>query len=58
MIEGEALVEFLDSSNQDKEPNFCSGCRLEVIDIILGSFGLLESFTGREVSSEPSLLDQ
>jgi hypothetical protein len=28
-----------------------------VIDIILGSFGLLESITGCEVSLEPSLSD-
>jgi len=41
-------VEFLSSStvvilNQGNEPTFCGGGRLEVIDIILGSLGLLES---------------
>jgi len=55
-------VEFLNSSNletlnQGNEPTFFSGGRLEVIHIILGSFGLLESITSWEVSSEPSLLD-
>jgi hypothetical protein len=59
---GEALVEFLNYSNleilnQGNEPTFCSGCRLEVIDITLGSFGLLESITSWEVSSEPYLSD-
>jgi hypothetical protein len=53
----EALVEFLDSSNQGNESTFCSGCRLEVIGITLGSFGPLENITSWEVSSEPSLLD-
>jgi hypothetical protein len=58
----EALVEFLNSFNleilnQGNKPTFCSGSRLEVIDIALGSFGLLESIIGWEVSSEPSLLD-
>jgi hypothetical protein len=43
-----ALVEFLKSTNleilnQGNDPIFCSGCRLEVIDITLGSFGLLQS---------------
>jgi hypothetical protein len=59
---GEALVELLNSSklkilNQGTEPTFCNGCKLEVIDITLGSFGLLESITSWEVSSEPSLSD-
>ena len=59
---GEALVEFLNSSNleilnQDNKPTFCSGSRQEVIDITLGSFGLLESITEWEVSLEPSLSD-
>jgi hypothetical protein len=45
------LVEFLNSSkleilHQGNEPTFCSGSRLEVIDITLGSFGLLESIIG------------
>jgi hypothetical protein len=56
-------VEFLNSSNlespnQGNEPNFCSGSRLEVIDITLGSYKLVESFTGWEDLSEPSLSDQ
>jgi len=43
-----ALVEFLNSMsleilNQGNDPTFCSGHRLEVIDITLGSFGLLRS---------------
>jgi hypothetical protein len=57
---GEALVEFLNFSNleilnQGNEPTFCSGGRLEVIDITLGSFGFLESIIGWKVSSEPSV---
>jgi len=56
---GEALVEFLNSSklgilNQSNEPTFWSGYRLEVIDITLGSFGLLESITSWEVLQSPS----
>jgi hypothetical protein len=44
-------VECLNSSNleilhQGSEPTFCSGGRLEVIDIILGSFGFLEGIKG------------
>jgi hypothetical protein len=59
---GEALIEFLNSSNLEilnrgNEPTFCSGSRLEVIDITLGTFRLLESITDWEVSSEPSLSD-
>jgi hypothetical protein len=59
---GEVLVEFLNSFNleilnQGNEPTFCSGYRQEVIDITLGSFELLESITGWEVSLEPSLSD-
>jgi hypothetical protein len=59
---GEALVEFLGASNLDilnwgNEPTFCNGHRLEVIDITLGSFGLLESIMSWEVFSEPSLSD-
>ena len=58
----EALVEFLNSSNLEilnrgNEPTFCSGCRLEVIDLTLGSLRLLESIIGWEESSEPSLSD-
>jgi hypothetical protein len=59
---GEALVEFLNTTtfeilNWGNEPTFCSGGRLEVIDITLGSMRLLESIIGWEVSSEPSLSD-
>jgi hypothetical protein len=55
-------MEFLGSTdveilNWGDEPTFCSGGRLEVIDITLGSLGLLESILGWEVSSEPSLSD-
>jgi hypothetical protein len=55
-------VDFLNSTNleilnQGNEPTFCSGGRLEVTDITLGSLRLLESITGWEVSSEPSLSD-
>jgi hypothetical protein len=55
---GEALIDFLSSTNleifnQGNEPIFCSGGRQEVIDITLGSRGLLESITGWGVSSEP-----
>jgi hypothetical protein len=44
---GEALVEFLNSTNPEilnrgNEPTFCIGGRLEVIDITLWSFRLLE----------------
>jgi hypothetical protein len=59
---GEALMEFLDSSNLEilnrgNEATFSNVSRHEVIDIILGSFRLLERITGWEVSSEPSLSD-
>jgi hypothetical protein len=55
-------VEYLNSTNfeilnQDNDPTFCNGLRLEVIDITLGSFGLLGRVKSWEVSSEPSLLD-
>jgi hypothetical protein len=55
-------VEFLNSSNQEilyqgNCPTFCSGGRLEVINITLGSFGLLESTEEWEVSSEPTQSD-
>jgi hypothetical protein len=48
---GEALVEFLNSTNLEilnwgNEPTFCSGGRLEVTDITLRSFRLLESIIG------------
>jgi hypothetical protein len=59
---GEALIEFLNSScleilNRGNESTFYNGTRQELIDIILGSYGLLESITDWEVSSEPSLSD-
>jgi hypothetical protein len=52
---GDGLVEFLNSTNLEilnrgNEPTFCSGGRLEVIDITLGSFRLLKSIIGWEVS--------
>jgi hypothetical protein len=58
---GEALVEFLNTTtleilNRGNEPT-CSGGRLEVIDITLGSLKLLESILGWEVLSGPSLSD-
>jgi hypothetical protein len=47
----EALVEFLSALNleilnQGNEPTFCSSQMLEVIDITLGSFALLDSIIG------------
>ena len=59
---GESLYEFLNTTNleilnQGNEPIFCNVSRQEVIDINLGSYGLLESITGWEVSQEPSLSD-
>jgi len=59
---GEALVLFLNSPNMEilnrgNEFTFCSGPRQEVIDITLGSFGLLEIITGWEVYLESSLSD-
>jgi hypothetical protein len=55
---GEALMEFLDSSNlgilnRGNEATFSSVSRQEVMDITLRSFGLLERITGWEVSSNP-----
>ena len=60
---GESLLEFLNSSNleilnQGKEPTFCNTVRQEVIDITLGSYGLIESIVGWEISREPSLSDR
>ena len=59
---GESLLEFLNSSNLEipnrgNESTFCNVSRQEVIDITLGSYGLLESITGWEVSRKPSLSD-
>lgn len=55
-----ALLEFLNSLNleilnQGSGPTFCNNRRLEVLYITPGSCGLMESITGWEVSSEPSL---
>jgi hypothetical protein len=55
-------VEFLNITtleilNRENESTFCSGGRLEVIDITLGSFRLLESIIAWDVLSEPSLSD-
>jgi hypothetical protein len=55
-------VEFLNSMrleilNQGNEPTFCSGGRLEVTDITLGSLRHLENIIDWEVLSEPSLSD-
>jgi hypothetical protein len=59
---GEALMEFLNSSNleiikRDNEPTVCNTARQEVINITLGSYGLLHSIADWEVSVEPSLSD-
>jgi hypothetical protein len=59
---GESLLEFLSSSNLEilnlgNESTFCNVCRQEVIDITLGSYGLLESIIRWEASREPSLSD-
>jgi hypothetical protein len=56
-------VEFLGASNLEiinrgNERTFCHGYRSEVIDITLGSSGLLESIMSWEVSMEPSLSNQ
>jgi hypothetical protein len=59
---GEALIEFLNSTtleifNRGSEPTFCTSVRREVIDVTLGSYGLMDNITAWEVSSEPSLTD-
>jgi hypothetical protein len=59
---GEALIEFLNSTtleifNRGSEPTFCTTVRREVIDITLGSYGLMDSITDWEVSLEPTLSD-
>ena len=59
---GEALMEFLNSTsleifNRGSEPTFCTCVRQEVIDITLGSNGILDNITDLEVSLEPSLSD-
>jgi hypothetical protein len=53
-------VEFLGISSLEilkwgNEPTFCNGYRSEVIDITLGSSGLLENIDSWEVPMEPSL---
>jgi hypothetical protein len=55
-------MEFLSSSNLEilnrgNQPTFCNAVREEVLDIRLGSCGLLEKITDWEVSAEPSLSD-
>jgi hypothetical protein len=59
---GVALLEYLNSSNleilnQGNDSTYCSAGRLEVFEITLWFFGLLESFKGWEVASEPSMSD-
>ena len=59
---GESLHEFLNSTNVEilnrgNESTFCNASKQEVTAITLGSYGLLESITGWEVSRKPSLLD-
>jgi hypothetical protein len=55
-------VKFLDASgleilNRGTEPTFCNGYRSDVIDITLGSLGILDNIQNWEVSLEPSLSD-
>ena len=47
----------LEILNRGNEPTFYTSVRQEVIDITLESYGLLDSITDWEVSSEPSLSD-
>ena len=59
---GESLYDFFNGTNlevlnQGNEPTFCNIYRQEVIDITLGSYGLLETITDSEVSEDPSLSD-
>ena len=56
------IMEFLHSTNLEilnkgNESTFCTSVRQEVIDITLGSYGLMDSTTDWEVSMEPSLSD-
>jgi hypothetical protein len=53
-----AILEILNSTNlgilnQGNVHTFCTASRLEVIDITLGYFGLVESFKNWEVPCEP-----
>jgi hypothetical protein len=62
MVEGKSWWNFKDASgmeilNRGTEPTFCNGYRTEVIDITLGSLGLLDYIQNWEVSLEPSLSD-
>jgi hypothetical protein len=55
-------MEFLNSLNleilnRENESTFCTGGRVEVSDITLGSLRLLKGIIGWEVSSEPSMSD-
>ena len=59
---GEALMDFLHSTTLEiltrgSKPTFCTSVRREVIDITLGSYGLMDSITDWEVSLEPFLSD-
>jgi hypothetical protein len=59
---GEAVIEFLNYTtleifNWGKEPTFCTSVRREGKNVTLGSYGLVDSITDWEVSSEPSLSD-
>jgi hypothetical protein len=47
----------LEIFNSGSEPTFCTSVRREVIDITLGSYGLMDSITDWEVSLELSLSD-
>ena len=52
------LVEFLNSMNleilnQGNDPTFCSGSRLEVIHITLGSFGHLQNVKAESFHQSP-----
>jgi hypothetical protein len=48
-------ISSLEILNWGNEPTFCNGYRSEVIDITLGSSGLLENIESWEVPMEPSL---
>ena len=59
---GKSLMEFLNSSNLEilscgNGSTFCNGGKQGVTDITLGSYVLIESITGLEVSLEVSLSD-
>jgi len=55
-------MEFLHSTNLEilnmgNESTYCTSARQEVINITLGSYGLMDSITDWEVYMEPSLSD-